>query len=298
MVAAANTFPRLVVLVGATFVALGLLSAPSAVAASDAFEEERFQDIVKEATDEVGIDPQEFYAQEMFIVSHQEGVANVGRGGTADRRRKLVGVLDTTDTSSTARATIERILGGRSESKRKKSLFKKESSKSKGKKKSSKSKDKMKSSKSKSSKSKDKNDKKGSSKSSSSKSANKKKSSSQSNNSKKKKKSSSSSTDDKSKKRKKESDSSDDDDSKSKRKTKKSSSSSTSKSKSKSKSDSDSSKSKSKKKDSSSKDSKVRHRQWTIALLIFCLIKYSMGHPSSRAASHISLSFLLLEQEG
>ena len=284
MVAAANTMPRLVVLVcGATFFALGLLSAPSAVAASDAFEEERFQNIAKEATDEVGIDPREFYAQDMFMASHQEGVANVGRGETADRRRKLVGVFDTTDTSSNARATIERILGGRSESKRKKSLFKKESSKSKDKKKSS--------------KSKDKNDKKGSSKSSSSKSANKKTSSSHSNNS-KKKKSSSSSTDDKSKKRKKESDSSDDDDSKSKRKTKKSSSSSTSKSKSKSKSDSDSSKSKSKKKDSSSKDSKVRHRQWTIALLIFCLMKYSMGHPSSRAASHISLSFLLLEQEG
>ena len=284
MVAAANAFLRLVVLVGgATFFALGLLLAPSAVAASDAFEEERFQNIAKEATDEVGIDPREFYAQEMFMASHKEGVANVGRGETADRRRKLVGVFDTTDTSSTARATIERILGGRSESKRKKSLFKKESSKSKDKKKSS--------------KSKDKNDKKGSSKSSSSKSANKKTSSSQSNNS-KKKKSSSSSTDDKSKKRKKESDSSDDDDSKSKRKTKKSSSSSTSKSKSKSKSDSDSSKSKSKKKDSSSKDSKVSHRQWTIALLIFCLIKYSMGHPSSRAVSHISLSFVLLEQEG
>ena len=284
MVAAANAFPRLVVLVGgATFFALGLLLAPSAVAASDAFEEERFQNIAKEATDEVGIDPREFYAQDMFMASHQEGVANVGRGETADRRRKLVGVFDTTDTSSTARATIERILGGRSESKRKKSLFKKESSKSKDKKKSS--------------KSKDKNDKKGSSKSSSSKSANKKKSSSQSNNS-KKKKSSSSSTDDKSKKRKKESDSSDDDDSKSKRKTKKSSSSSKSKSKSKTKSDSDSSKSKSKKKDSSSKDSKVRHRQWTIAFLIFCLIKYSMGHPSSRAVSHISLSFVLLEQEG
>ena len=284
MVAAANAFPRLVVLVGgATFFALGLLLAPSAVAASDAFEEERFQNIAKEATDEVGIDPREFYAQDMFMASHQEGVANVGRGETADRRRKLVGVFDTTDTSSNARATIERILGGRSESKRKKSLFKKESSKSKDKKKSS--------------KSKDKNDKKGSSKSSSSKSANKKTSSSHSNNS-KKKKSSSSSTDDKSKKRKKESDSSDDDDSKSKRKTKKSSSSSTSKSKSKSKSDSDSSKSKSKKKDSSSKDSKVRHRQWTIALLIFCLIKYSMGHPSSRAVSHISLSFVLLEQEG
>lgn len=288
MVAAANTFPQLVVV--ATFVALGLLSAPSAVAASDAFEEERFQNIVKEATDEVGIDPREFYEQEMFMASHQEDVANVGRGETADRRRKLVGVFDTTDTSSTARTTIERILGGRSESKRKKSLFKKESSKSKNTKKSSKSKDKKKSS-----KSKDKNDKKGSSKSSSSKSANKKKSSPQSTNS-KKKKSSSSSTDDKSKKRKKESDSSDDDESKSKskRKTKKSSSSSTSKSKSKSKSDSDSSKSKSKKNDSSSKDSKVRHRQWTIALLIFCLIKYSMGHP----ASHITLSFVLLEQDG
>ncbi len=267
--------PRLAVLVGgATFFALGLLSAPTVVTASDALEEERrFQSILKEASDEIGIDPDEFFQQEMFLASHQDDVANAGEGGeTADRRRKRVGIFDTTaDSSSTASAAMERILGGRrSESKSKKNIFKRESSKSKDKKESSKSKDKKESS-----KSRDKNDKKESkSKSSSSKSKNKKKSSSQSN-SNKKKKSSSSSTDDKSKKDKKKSDSSDDDDSKSKRKTKKSSGTSTSKSKSKSKSDSDSSKSKSKKKDSSSKDSKVRYKRlredWFINLLIFAV---------------------------
>ena len=137
----ANTMPRLAVLVGgATFFALGLLSDPSAVmAASDAFEEERFRYIVNEAPDEVGIDPREFYEQEMFMASRQDEAPDVGGRDMAGRRRKLVGIFDATDASSKARAAMERILGGRSESRRKKSLFKKESSKSKDTKKSSKS---------------------------------------------------------------------------------------------------------------------------------------------------------------
>lgn len=273
--------PRLAVLVGgATFFVLGLLSAPSAVlvAASDAFEEERFQNIVNEAPDDIGIDPREFYEQEIFTASHKDDVADVGGGDMAGRRRKLVGIFDATDASSKARAAMERILGGRSESRRKKSLFKKESSKSKDTKKSS--------------KSKDKNDKKESSKSksSSSKSKSTKKSSSQS------KKSSSSSTNDKSKKKTKKSDSSDDDDSKSKRKTKKSSSSSKSKSKSKSKSDSDGSKSKSKKKDSSTKDSKVRCAcLTTICVLVFHTAFLWVIH---HLTHHFSLTFAIVEQEG
>ena len=279
--------PRLAVLVGgATFFVLGLLSAPSAVlvAASDAFEEERFQNIVNEAPDDIGIDPREFYEQEIFTASHKDDVADVGGGDMAGRRRKLVGIFDATDASSKARAAMERILGGRSESRRKKSLFKKESSKSKDTKKSS--------------KSKDKNDKKESSKSksSSSKSKSTKKSSSQSNST--KKKSSSSSTDDKSKKKTKESDSNNDADSNSRRKTKKSSSSSKSKSKSnsKSKSDSISSKSKSKKKDSSSKDSKVRYIRDCFKV-IYVLNLHSSVLWAIHHLMH-SISFAFSEQEG
>ena len=229
----ANNMP---LLVGAVLV-LGLLSVGKAkklddIAVED-FEEERYRDIIHLAPDQIGIDPKDAYEAEMRL-ANTEIFANVdGGGGDATENvagdvpgRRMKALMDISDISTPdaiADGTGRNLGGRKSESKRKKSLFKKKSS------------------------SKSKNSKSSESKS-------KKKS---------QKKSSSSSTDDKSMKRKKKSDSSTEDDSKSKsKKDKKSDSdsdSSKSKKKSTKKSDSDSStesKSKKKKDKKSTKDSK------------------------------------------
>ena len=185
-----------------TVLVLGLLSAGSAKAKDDAiaiqaFEEERYQDIVKQVPDEIGIDPKDAYEAEMRLAS-LENFSNTGVGvdgstvggdmDVSDRRlRALTGISDSSTATAATGATARNLGGKKSESKRKKSLFKKESS-----------------SKSKSKKKKDSDD------SESSESKSKKKSQS------KKKSSPSSSTDDKSMKRKKRSDSSTDGESKSK----------------------------------------------------------------------------------
>ena len=233
----AHNMPLLV----GTVLVLGLLSVGKAKKLDDiaieAFEEERYQDIAKQAPDEIGIDPKDAYEAEMRMAS-LENFSNVGNGGSTvagdvsgRRLRALMDISDTGAPDAVAGGTSRNLGGRKSESKRKKSLFKKKSS------------------------SKSKKQKKDSDDSESSESKSKKKS---------RKKSSSSST--QSMKRKKKSDSSTDDDSKSKsKKDKKSGSdsdSSKSKKKSTKKSDSDSStESKSKKKDKKStkdsKDSKV-----------------------------------------
>lgn len=235
----AHNMPLLV----GTVLVMGLLSVGKAKKLDDiaveVFEEERYQDIVKQAPDEIGIDPKDAYEGEMRMES-LENFSNVGDGHVivagdvlGRRLRALMKISDTSAPDAVAGGTARNLGGRKSESKRKKSLFKKKSS------------------------SKSKKQKKDSDDTDSSKSKSKKKS---------QKKSSSSSTDDKSKKRKKKSDSSTDDESRSKsKKDKKSDSdsgSSKSKRKSTKKSDSDSStESKSKKKDKKStkdsKDSKV-----------------------------------------
>ena len=248
----AHNMPLLV----GTVLVLGLLSVGKAEKLDDiaieAFEEERYQDIVKQAPDEIGIDPKDAYEAEMRMAS-LENFSNVGDGdGTVAgdvlgrRLRALMELMDISDTGApdpVAGGTTRNLGGRKSESKRKKSLFKKKSS------------------------SKSKKQKKESDDSESSESKSKKKS---------RKKSSSSSTDDKSMKRKKKSDSSTDDDSKSKsKKDKKSDSdsdSSKSKKKSTKKSDSDSSsesKSKKKKDKKSTKDSKDSKVSCLIACLVF-----------------------------
>ena len=244
----AHNMPLLV----GTVLVLGLLSVGKAKKLDDiaieAFEEERYQDIVKQAPDEIGIDPKDAYEAEMRMAS-LENFSNVGNGGSTvagdvsgRRLRALMDISDTGAPDAVAGGTARNLGGRKSESKRKKSLFKKKSS------------------------SKSKKRKKDSDDSDSSESKSKKKS---------RKKSSSSSTDDKSMKRKKKSDSSTDDDSKSKsKKDKKSdsdSASSKSKKKSTKKSDSDSStESKSKKKDKkSTKDSKNSKVSCLIACLVF-----------------------------
>lgn len=240
-------------LVGTIFV-LGLLSVGKAKKLDDiaveAFQEERYQDIVKQAPDEIGIDPKDAYEAEMRMTS-LENFSNVGDGDgiiagdvSGRRLRALMDISDTGAPDAVAGGTIRNLGRRKSESKRKKSLFKKKSS----------------------SKSKKQKKQKKSDDSESSESKSKKKS---------RKKSSSSSTDKKSMKRKKQSSSSTDDDSKSKsKKDKKSDSdsdSSKSKKKSTKKSDSDSStESKSKKKDKkSTKDSKDSKVSRSLAQVIF-----------------------------
>ena len=223
----AHNMPLLV----GTILMLGLLSVGKAKKLDDnaveAFEEERYQDIIQLAPDQIGIDPKDAYEAEMRLANSEHFSNGVGDGDAAvagDVSGRLIRALMDISGTSTPDAVASRNLGGRkSESKRKKSLFKKKSS------------------------SKSKNSKSSESKS-------KKKS---------QKKSSSSSADDKSMKRKKKSDSSTEDDSKSKsKKDKKSdgdSDSSKSMKKSTKKSDSDSSsesKSKKKKDKKSTKDSK------------------------------------------
>lgn len=224
----AHNMPLLV----GTILMLGLLSVGKAKKLDDivveAFEEERYRDIIQLAPGQIGIDPKDAYEAEMRL-ANTELFLNVGGGDATENvagdvsGRRMRALMDISGTSTPDTVASRNLGGKKSESKRKKSLFKKKSS------------------------SKSKNSKSSESKS-------KKKS---------QKKSSSSSADDKSMKRKKKSDSSTDDDSKSKsKKDKKSDSdsdSSKSKKKSTKKSDSDSStesKSKKKKDKKSTKDSK------------------------------------------
>ena len=125
------------VLVG-TVLVLSLLSVGKAKKLDDiafeAFEEERYQDIVKQVPDEIGIDPKDAYEAEMRMAS-LENFSNVGDGdGTVAgdvsgrRLRALMDISDTGAPDAVAGGTTRKLGGRKSESKRKKSLFKKKSS--------------------------------------------------------------------------------------------------------------------------------------------------------------------------